>query len=83
MHVSCPTRLSSLAMQVGGSGGRSPLGEQGGVGEPLGPPRAGPPSNGGGASRQKKRGAFTPLQCSYLRSIYGYLARNNPLNAAS
>ena len=30
IHVSRPARLSSLAMQVGGVWGRSPLGKQGG-----------------------------------------------------
>ena len=33
-------------MQVGGSGGRSPLGKQGGLGGPQAPPTAGPPCNG-------------------------------------
>ena len=40
--------LSSFAMQVEGSGGRSPPGKQGGLGVPQPPPTAGPPSNGGG-----------------------------------
>ena len=42
VHVSCPIRLSSLAMEVGGSGGRSPPGKQGGFGGAAGPPNGGP-----------------------------------------
>ena len=42
VHVSCPSRLSSLAMEVGGSGGRSALGKQGGFGRAAGPPKRDP-----------------------------------------
>ena len=40
-HVLFRVWLSSLAMQVGGSGGRSPPGKQGGFGRAASPPTAG------------------------------------------
>ena len=40
-HRRSPTRLSSFAMQVGGSRGRSPPGKQGGFGGAASPPNGG------------------------------------------
>ena len=43
-------------MQVGGSGGRSPPGKQGGFGGAAGPPNGGPSQKRGGGSVSPKRG---------------------------
>ena len=51
-HKKCPIRLRSFAMQVGGSGGRSPPGKQRGFGGAAGPPNGGPSFHGGGHLRK-------------------------------
>ena len=53
VYVSCPIRLSSLAMEVGGPQGRSPSGKQGGFAAAAGLPNGGPSFQGGGISLKK------------------------------
>ena len=50
VHVSCPIRFSSLAMEIGESGGRSHLGKQEGFGRAAGPPN--------GDASQEREGGF-------------------------
>ena len=60
-HVLFYVWLSSLVMQVGGSGGRSPPGKQGGFGGAAGPPNGGPSFQRGAGPPNKSLLNKSPL----------------------
>ena len=70
--------LSSLVMQVGGSGGRSPPGKQGGFGGGAGPPNGGPSLQRGGMRGGGRRNSFeghpmgmTSSRRNFWRNFWG------------